>query len=103
MKLKNKLFKNFILAILVVLFSTTNFAYAHGARLRAMKPMIEKYAIVMVAIVVASFALYVGLYIYNRLLAMKKLKNFTESNSSLKTPETVENSVTMYITKNRLK
>lgn len=101
--MKNKLFNNFILAILVVLFSTTNTAYAHGAKLRAMKPMIEKYAIVMVAIVVASFALYVGLYIYNRLLAMKKLKNFTESNSSLKTPETVENSVTMYITKNRLK
>ena len=103
MKLKNKLFNNFILAILVVLFSTTNTAYAHGAKLRAMKPMIEKYAIVMVAIVVASFALYVGLSIYIRLLAMKKLKNFTESNSSLKTPETVENSVTMYITKNRLK
>ena len=101
--MKNKLFNNFILAILVVLFSTTNFAYSHGARLRAMKPMIEKYAIVMVAIVVASFALYVGLSIYNRLLAIKKLKNFTESNSSLKTPETVENSVTMYITKNRLK
>lgn len=101
--MKNKLFNNFILAILVVLFSTTNTAYAHGARLRAMKPMIEKYAIVMVAIVVASFTLYVGLSIYNRLLAMKKLKNFTESNSSLKTPETVENSVTMYITKNRLK
>ena len=101
--MKNKLFNNFILAILVVLFSTTNIAYAHGARLRAMKPMIEKYAIVMVSIVVASFALYVGLSIYNRLLAMKKLKNFTESNSSLKTPETVENSVTMYITKNRLK
>lgn len=101
--MKNKLFNNFILAILVVLFSTTNTAYAHGARLRAMKLMIEKYAIVMVAIVVASFALYVGLSIYNRLLAMKKLKNFTESNSSLKTPETVENSVTMYITKNRLK
>lgn len=101
--MKNKLFNNFILAILVVLFSTTNIAYAHGERLRAMKPMIEKYAIVMVAIVVASFALYVGLSIYNRLLAMKKLKNFTESNSSLKTPETVENSVTMYITKNRLK
>lgn len=103
MKLKNKLFNNFIFAILVVLFSTTNTAYAHGAKLRAMKPMIEKYAIVMVAIVVASFALYVGLSIYNRLLAMKKLKNFTESNSSLKTPETVGNSVTMYITKNRLK
>lgn len=101
--MKNKLFNNSILAILVVLFSTTNTAYAHGAKLRAMKPMIEKYAIVMVAIVVASFALYVGLSIYNRLLAMKKLKNFTESNSSLKTPETVENSVTMYITKNRLK
>lgn len=101
--MKNKLFNNFILAILVVLFSTTNFAYAHGAKLRAMKPMIGKYAIVMLAIVVASFALYVGLSIYNRLLAMKKLKNFTESNSSLKTPETVENSVTMYITKNRLK
>ena len=101
--MKNKLINTFKLAILVVLFSTTNTAYAHGARLRAMKPMIEKYAIVMVAIVVASFALYVGLSIYNRLLAMKKLKNFTESNSSLKTPETVENSVTMYITKNRLK
>lgn len=103
MKLKNKLINNFKLAILVVLFSTTNTAYAHGAKLRAMKPMIEKYAIVMVAIVVVSFALYVGLSIYNRLLAMKKLKNFTESNSSLKTPETVENSITMYITKNRLK
>ena len=103
MKLKNKLINNFKLAILVVLFSTTNTAYAHGAKLRAMKPMIEKYAIVMVSIVVASFALYVGLSIYNRLLAMKKLKNFTESNSSLKTPETVENSITMYITKNRLK
>lgn len=101
--MKNKLFNNFILTILVVLFSTTNTAYAHGAKLRAMKPMIEKYAIVMVAIVVASIALYVGLSIYNRLLAMKKLKKFTESNSSLKTPETVENSVTMYITKNRLK
>lgn len=101
--MKNKLINNFKLAILVVLFSTTNTAYAHGARLRAMKPMIEKYAIVMVSIVVASFALYVGLSIYNRLLAMKKLKNFTESNSSLKTPETVENSITMYITKNRLK
>ncbi|CDF00096.1 unknown [Clostridium sp. CAG:813] len=101
--MKNKLINNFKLAILVVLFSTTNTAYAHGAKLRAMKPMIEKYAIVMVAIVVVSFALYVGLSIYNRLLAMKKLKNFTESNSSLKTPETVENSITMYITKNRLK
>ena len=101
--MKNKLINNFKLAILVVLFSTTNTAYAHGAKLRAMKPMIEKYAIVMVSIVVASFALYVGLSIYNRLLAMKKLKNFTESNSSLKTPETVENSITMYITKNRLK
>ena len=98
--MKSKFFQKIIMAILVVLFSTTNFAYAHGARLRAMKPMIEKYVIVMIAIVVASFALYVGLSIYNRLLAMKK---FTESNSSLKTPETVENSVTMYITKNRLK
>ena len=48
MKLKNKLINNFKLAILVVLFSTTNTAYAHGAKLRAMKPMIEKYAIVII-------------------------------------------------------
>lgn len=103
MKLKNKFFQNFILAILVVLFSTTNFAYAHGARLRAMKPMIEKYAIVMVAIVVASFVLFIGLSLYNRLLALKQLSKFKDANTSLKTPESVEDSITMYITKNRLK
>lgn len=103
MKLKNKFFQNFILAILVVLFSTTNFAYAHGARLRAMKPMFEKYAIAMLAIVIASLVLFIGLSVYNRLLSLKQLKKFRNVNESLKTPETVEDAVTMYITKNRLK
>ncbi len=101
--MKNKFFQNFILAILVVLFSTTNFAYAYGARLRAMKPMIEKYAIVMIAIVIASFVLFIGLSLYNRLLTLKQLSKFKEANTSLKTPESVEDSITMYITKNRLK
>lgn len=103
MKLKNRFFQNFILAILVVLLSTTNIAYAHGARLRAMKPMIEKYAIVMIAIAIASIVLFVGLSLYNRMLALKQLSKFKEANTSLKTPESVQDSITMYITKNRLK
>lgn len=101
--MKNKFCKNFINAILVVLFSTTNFAYAQNSNLEAIKPIAMKFIYAMVGIFLFSILMSFALSMYNKFFVSSQIKDFKLRKDSLRTPTDEEDAVMMFITKNRLK
>lgn len=101
--MKNRFFKNLWNAILVVLFCTTNFAYAKNPHLHTIKTIAVKYSIVIAAVVGFSILLCIGLSIYNRFFVSAHLKDKNLENASLKSPTDIDDAIRMFIAKNRLK
>lgn len=101
--MKNRFFNNLWNAILVVLFCTTNFAYAKVPHLHTVKTIAVRYSIVIAAIVSFSILLCVGLSVYNKFFVSAHLKDKNLENASLKSPTDVEDAIRMFIAKNRLK
>ncbi len=101
--MKNRFFNNLWNVILVVLFCTTNFAYAKAPHLHTVKTIAVKYSIVIAAIVSFSILLCVGLSVYNMLFVSAHLKDKNLENASLKSPTDVDDAIRMFIAKNRLK
>ncbi len=101
--MKNKIFKNLIYAILVVLFSTANFAYAAPTITPEMKTIIVKFSLAMAGVIVFSIIITAGLSIYNRFFVASQIKDYKLSRDSLRTPSDKDEAVLMFITKNRLK
>lgn len=100
--MKSSFFKNILNAILVVLFCTTNFAYANIPHLSAIKTIAVKYSIVIAAVVGFSILLCFGLSIYNKFFVAAHLKDKDFENSSLKSPTDIDAAIRMFISKNRL-
>lgn len=101
--MKNKLYNNLILAILVVLFCTTNFAFAGTTPLTQMKPAIIKFTLAMLSVGLFSFLIFLGLSLYNRFFVASQIKDYKLRKDSLRTPRDDNEAIIMFITKNRLR
>lgn len=102
--LKNsKLLNRISMAILAVFLCAANFAFAADSNYAILKAGIIKYSTVLFAIVITSVVLTVGLSIYNRFFVRSQENNYKLNRDSLKSPETKDEAVLMYISKNRLK
>lgn len=67
-----------------------------------MTKAIMKFVTVMVGVMVSSFAIFIGLSIWNAILSRSRSKN-VDYDLSLKAPQSVDEAVLMFIHKNRLK
>lgn len=101
--MKNKLYNNLILAILVVLFCTTNFTFAGTTPLAQMKPAIIKFTLAMLSVGLFSFLIFLGLSLYNRFFVASQIKDYKLRKDSLRTPRDDNEAIIMFITKNRLR
>ena len=100
--MKNKFLVNLFNAILVVLFCTTNFAYAKIPHLHTIKVLAMKYYYI-VAFVVGFILLCVGISLYRKIVVSSQLKNKDLTKESLKSPTDVNEAIMMFINKNRLR
>ena len=67
-----------------------------------MTKAIMKFVTVMVGVMVSSFAIFIGLSIWNAILSRSRSKNM-DYDLSLKSPQSVDEAVLMFIHKNKLK
>lgn len=89
--------------MLVMLLCTTNIAFANNSNIAVMKPIAVKFLLVMIAVVLCSVLMFVGLSLYNRFFVAAQIKDFKLSKDSLRTPKDCDDAIMMFITKNRLK
>lgn len=101
--MKNKFNYKNIIAILVVLFCTTDFAFAKNSNIAAIKPIFVKFSLAMLGIVFFSILMWIGLSIYNKFFIPSQIKDFNLNKNSLRTPQDKDEAILMFITKNRLK
>lgn len=101
--MKNKVSCKFLYAILVVLFCTTNFAYAQNPNIAAIKTIAVKFSLAMIGVVLFSILICVGLSLYNRFFVAAQIKDFKLSKESMRSPKDEDDAIMMFITKNRLK
>jgi hypothetical protein len=100
---KNRFNYKNIIAILVVLFCTTDFAFAKNANLNAIKLIAVKFTLAMLGIAFFSILLWIGLVLYNKFFVPSQIKDFNLNKNSLRTPQDKDEAILMFITKNRLK
>lgn len=94
--LKNK----FILTITLLIF-TANAGLCEQTRTVAVQDLMIKFIIAMVGVMLASFVIWAGLAVYNKILIKS---NTTASDEEiLKTPKTTEEAIRFFIQKNKLK
>lgn len=94
--LKNK----FILTITLLIF-TANAGLCEQTRTVAVQDLMIKFIIAMVGVMLASFVIWAGLAVYNKILIKG---NTTASDEEiLKTPKTTEEAIRFFIQKNKLK
>ncbi len=101
--MKNKFFINFVCATLVVLFSTTNVAFAQASHIAEIKTIAVKFVLAMLGVALFSILIFVGLSLYNRFFVASQIKDFNLSKDSLRTPVDTDEAILSFITKNRLK
>lgn len=101
--MKNKFQKQLIYAILVVLFCTTNFAYAGNILTPEKQGEIVKLLIVMGVVLFSSIVMAICLSLYNKFIVKADNKGVQFENTSLKTPEDTDQAIMSYIVRNRLK
>lgn len=100
---KNNIYRKLLAAILVVLFSSANFAYAFPTVPAEMKTVIVKFSLAMMGVVLFSIVISVGLSLYNKFFVSSHIKDYKLNRDSLRTPEDKDEAVMLFITKNRLK
>ncbi len=101
--MKNKIF-NKLNAILVVLFCTTNFAYAKTFTLGPeVKSIMVKFGLAMMGVVLFSMLISIGLSLYNKFFVSNYVKDYKLNRDSLRTPADKDEAIMMFITKNRLR
>lgn len=101
--MKNKFIKNLSYAILVVFFSTANFAYALPSLPQEVKTIAVKFTLAMLGVILFSIVISVGLSLYNRFFVPNVIKDYKLNKDSLRTPKDKDEAIMMFITKNRLK
>ena len=100
--MKNKSYK-ILVAILVVLFSTTNLAYSTPAVTTSIKSGIVRLSLAMLGVVAFSVIISIGLSLYNRFFVPSDIKNYKLSKNSLRSPSDKDEAIIMYLAKNKLK
>lgn len=100
--MKNKSYK-ILVAILVVLFSTTNLAYSAPAVTTSIKSGIVRLSLAMLGVVAFSVIISIGLSLYNRFFVPSDIKNYKLSKNSLRSPSDKYEAIIMYLAKNKLK
>ena len=100
--MKNKSYK-ILVAILVVLFSTTNLAYSAPAVTTSIKSGIVRLSLAMLGVVAFSVIISIGLSLYNRFFVPSDIKNYKVSKNSLRSPSDKDEAIIMYLAKNKLK
>jgi hypothetical protein len=100
---KNRFSLKNIFAILVVLFCTTDFAFAKNSNIAAMKTIAVKFILAMLGIVFFSILMWVGLSLYNKFFVSLQVKDAELKKNSLRTPQDKDEAIMMFISKNRLK
>ncbi len=100
--MKNKSYK-ILVAILVVLFSTTNLAYSAPAVTTSIKSGIVRLSLAMLGVVAFSVIISIGLSLYNRFFVPSDIKNYKLSKNSLRSPSDKDEAIIMYLAKNKLK
>ena len=63
---------------------------------------IIKFAIAMAGVMLSSFVIFVGLWIYNKFFVDKSLFPYNDKDDVLNTPKTVDEAVTFFIKRNKL-
>lgn len=86
----------------MTLLLTTNAGFcAQQTRTVAVNDLIIKFTVAMVGVIVASVVIWLGLAVYNKILAGKNMESYEDD--ILKTPKTVDDAVKFFIKKNRLR
>ena len=99
--------KNFINKIIYVLIglylATPNLVYAKTSSQSELKVVMAKFMTVMIAVMVASFLLFIIGLLLKRFLAPNYIKNEENNNNSLYAPRDKDEAIVGFIMKNRLK
>ncbi len=101
--MKNKKIYISLIAILVVLLCTTNFAFAKTVASASLKTGIVKLSLAMLGVVAFTVIMTIGLSIYNRFFVPGEVKNYKLGKYSLRGPSDKDEAIIMYLTKNKLK
>lgn len=62
-----------------------------------------KFGVAMAGVFAFSFIIYIGLSLYNRFFVDAQIRDFNLRSDSLRSPKDLDESIMMFITKNRLK
>lgn len=105
-------FRVLILLLIVLFVSQTGFCETNGASIAAetvakpenseMISAIIKFATVMFAVMLSSFAIFVGLSIWNAILNRSRSKTI-DYEATLREPQSVDEAILFFIQKNKLK
>lgn len=77
-------------------------AIAEQAPDAAKHEAIIKFAIAMAGVMLSSFVIFVGLWIYNKFFVDKSLFPYNDKDDVLNTPKTVDEAVIFFIKRNKL-
>ncbi len=100
----NKNFYYSIILSLAVSFCTANEVFAMNSSVIAqIKPVAVKLGLAMMAVVLFSILLTVGLSLYNKFFVPANVQDCKLNKDSLRTPSDKNEAVMLYITKNGLK
>ena len=103
-----------IFLFLIVVFGVSQICFGETPDAAVVQPIAEnadkselmsaivKFATVMFFVMLSSFAIYIGLSIWNAILARSRSKNF-DYDVTLKSPQSVDEAIMLFIHKNRLK
>ena len=94
--------KLYLSAVIIGALQTPVFAGPKENELAALQTLIAKFSISMLGIVVFSLVIFLGLSFYNRFFVSQKIKTYTLKENSLKSPESIEEALYMFIEKNKL-
>ncbi len=64
---------------------------------------LTKFIITMVGVLLSSIVIWLGLTIYNKFFVKNRFKQASIEDDTMNTPKTIEEAVTFFIKKNRLK
>lgn len=96
--MKKSYLKNLIISAAVILITAPAVFSAEVS----IKQTAMKFLFVMGGVALSSFVIFAGLTVYNKLFVEKSFKN-SDKEDSLSTPDNIDDAVTFFIKKNKLK
>ena len=97
--MKNKYVRYIITLLAVIIFTANPGLCAQAAPI---KQTVVKFLIAMGGVALSSIIIFAGLTIYNKFFSNRKSRKFSKEDT-LATPNTIEDAVTFFIKKNKLR